>query len=523
MPARYPETPGGDDANVKQISKVAIIGGGLSGLAAAYVCKQNGVAFTLFEEVHHIGGNMRTVRNLDLGMGEGRRRWVDLGVNDFSKTGYVELVKVMDSLGVQYRPLQDVAAYASIARDGTPPDKVQSGYTIEKGWNTEASPDIEQGFVDFRQYCEQHLEELMYSEDPAFKYMTVAGFLEHSGLGKNADFVNMCLYPRIVGMYFTSKVPPGELPFRVILHYYYLQEGLGRKPRPDPERMYWVEGVRSWVEALCAWLDPAFDGTTSTPSIRVGTRASFRIDGPGAITVTATDAGGTTHAQYDAVVIARQAWDVMAHFEDPAQAAPGLAATLGRFGFSDDAVFVHTAAAVLPPNVNAWSTYNLNIPTEYTPERLGYSMTYWCNRHQNDPANPDYNWQNPQFREQSDLPDFFCTLNPLNPLPDDSIVLPPWKNASGGDCRMFRFRHNIMTMDAFRAQEALPACQGHGGVWLVGGYTTGVGLQEECWVGAVDTAEVMLGLKPDFDSKYRHHLDGAARIPGYIRRLVHGA
>ena len=80
-----------------------------------------------------------------------------------------------------------------------------------------------------------------------------------------------------------------------------------------------------------------------------------------------------------------------------------------------------------------------------------------------------------------------------------------------------------MTMDAFRAQEALPACQGHGGVWLVGGYTTGVGLQEECWVGAVDTAEVMLGLKPDFDSKYRHHLDGAARIPGYIGRLVHGA
>ena len=130
---------------MKKIGKVAIIGGGLSGLAAAYACKQNGVAFTVFEDVHHMGGNMRTVRGIDIGLGEGRTRWVDLGVNDFSKTGYQELVKVMDSLNVQYRPLQDVASYSTIARDGTPTSEIETGFTIEKGWSTEASPEIEQG------------------------------------------------------------------------------------------------------------------------------------------------------------------------------------------------------------------------------------------------------------------------------------------------------------------------------------------------------------------------------------------
>ncbi|MFN3986334.1 MAG: NAD(P)-binding protein [Rhodocyclaceae bacterium] len=508
-----------------RIGKVAIIGGGLSGLAAAYVCKRNDVDFTVFEPVHHMGGNMRTVRGLDVGMGDGRTRWVDLGVNDFSRTGYVELVKVMDSLGVRYRPLQDLASYSSIAREGLPPSEVETGYTIEKGWNTEASPHIEQGFADFRAYCEAHLQELMYSDDPAFKYMTVSAFLEVSGIGKNTDFVNLCLFPRIVGMYFTSRIPPGELPFRVILHYYYLQEGLGRKPQPDPERMYWVDGVRSWVDALCTFLDPGYDGNTATDVLRVNTSARFRVDPAGGIVVTSWQTGDDSHTHsehFDAVVVARQAWDVMAAFEDPTQAAPGLSATLTQFGHSNDQVFVHTATDVLPPNVNAWSTYNLNLPRSYAPEDLGYSMTYWCNRHQNDPDNPAFNWEDAQFRAQSYLPNFFCTLNPLVPLPDRSIILPPWKNADGGACTMFRFKHNIMTMAAYQAQERLPALQGHAGVWLVGGYTTGVGLQEECWIGAVDTAEVMLGIKPAFTSKYRHDLAGKARVPDYIRRLVHG-
>lgn len=505
--------------------RVAVIGGGLSGLAVAHVCRQHGVDFSVFEPVHHMGGNMRTVRGLDLGMENGSRRWVDLGVNDFSHTGYVELVKVMDALGVRYRPLQDVASYSNINRRGLAPSEIETGFTIEKGWNTQASPDIEQGFADFRAYCEAHLQDLMFSDDPAFKYLTVGDFLKLSGLDKNTGFVQRCLFPRIVGMYFTSGVSPELLPFRVILHYYYLQEGLGRKPQPDPERMYWVNGVRSWVDALCAWLDPEFDGSVSTQALRVNTSARFCVESDGSIAVTSWPTGNESRCQvehFDAVVVARQAWDVMAVFEDRSQAAPGLAETLACFGWSDDKVYVHTASDVMPANVNAWATYNLDLPASFLSQDLSYSMTYWCNRHQNDPENPDFNWENPEFRRNGFLPNFFCTLNPRQPLPDQSILLPPWGNADDGPCTMFRFKHNVMTMDAFKAQERLPGLQGHRGVWLVGGYTTGVGLQEECWIGAVDTAQVMLGLKPAFTSKYFQTGQGKSRVPAYIRRLVQG-
>ncbi len=507
------------------LGRVAIIGGGLSGLATAYVCKQHGVSFSVFEPVHHMGGNMRTVRGLDFGMADGRRRWVDLGVNDFSRTGYVELVKVMDALGVEYRPLQDRASYSSIDRRGLSAAEIETGFTLEKGWNTQASADIEQGFNDFRAYCEEYLQDLLFSDDPCFKYMTVGEFLQRSKLDQNPDFVLRCLFPRIVGMYFTSGVPPQDLPFRVILHYYYLQEGLGHKPTPDPERMYWVNGVRSWVDALCAYLDPGFDGNTATEALRVNTSARFRVEDDGRIAVTCWPTGSEHSSQvehFDAVVVARQAWDVMTSFDDASQAAPGLAETLACFGWSDDKVFVHTASEAMPPSVNAWSTYNLNLPRSFAAEDLSYSMTYWCNRHQNDPENPELNWENPEFRSQGALPDFFCTLNPRTPLPDRSILLPPWGNADDGPCTMFRFKHNVMDMTAFMAQERLPALQGHQGVWLVGGYTIGVGLQEECWIGAVDTAQVMLGVKPTFTSKYLHMQSGRLSVPAYIRRLVSG-
>ena len=49
-----------------QPKKVAIIGGGISGLSTAYRLQQKGIEFTLFEESSRFGGNIQTVRHGDL-------------------------------------------------------------------------------------------------------------------------------------------------------------------------------------------------------------------------------------------------------------------------------------------------------------------------------------------------------------------------------------------------------------------------------------------------------------------------
>jgi len=491
----------------KKVRNVAIIGGGLSGLACAYHFKQRRVGFKLFEPVHHMGGNMRTWRGLEF---DGVKRWVDLGVNDFSKTGYVNLVRVMKRLGVKYKPLEDSSSYSTI-QAGVAPDKVKTGYTVDNAWEIPPSKAIQEGIIKFREFCEKHIKQLLDDPSPTYKYMTVGQFLDWAKL--NEEFVCDNFFPRILGMYFTGGVPPRDLPIRMIIHYYYLQEGLGRKPAPNPERQYWVDGCRSFVKALCDYADPGKKKgvllNDADPTFT--TRADGHID---------VTCNGTTET-FDALVMARQAWQVMDHFATPSQAPAGLADTLGRFTFSSDQTVVHTATSVLPPDVNAWGTYNLNIPPTYDQENLGYTMTYWCNRHQNDPKNPKYNWRNRKFRATNFSPDYFNTINPKNPIPDAAILAPKPDSMAAG-CGMFQFNHNVMNMDAFKAQEAMDAFQGKANIWYVGGYTIGAGLQEECWNGAIEAAKKVLDHRHVDASRYRLLKDGRWAMPEYMQHLMFG-
>lgn len=496
------------------VRSVAIIGGGLSGLAAAYELKKHGVDFKVFEAVHHIGGNMRTIRNLQVG---GISRWVDLGVNDFSKTGYKNLVRVLDELGVQYRPLQDESSFATIDRR-VPPDEAETGFTVDGRWKNPPSDAVREGIKQFKAFCEKHIDELLNDPRAKYKYMTVGQFVQWAGL--NDEFVHRYLYPRIAGMYFTSGVPPWELPVRVVIHYYYLQEGLGKPHRPDPQRMYWVNGTRSWVDALCTALDPDYAADAST-RLLTHTYAKVWLRDDGRVDVHYSRNGEDIRETFDALVMARQAWDVMGHFIDPAQAPDGLAATLGRFGASTDDVVVHTSPNVLPQNVNTWRTYNIAIPPSYAAGDLGYTITYSCNRHQNDAANPEYNCESARFRERCHMPQYFLTVNPVNAIPEGSRLLPrPGKRAA--NCTMFSFRHNVMDMRSFRAQQdELPRFQGLRNIWYVGGYTIGVGLQEECWVGAVDTVRGIIDPGHEPESRYRHTARGL-EPPRYIHDLIFG-
>ena len=59
---------------------VAIIGAGVSGLAAAYFLSKAGHHAHVFESRRQVGGNMLTA-TVQMGAVE---RWADLGVNDFN-------------------------------------------------------------------------------------------------------------------------------------------------------------------------------------------------------------------------------------------------------------------------------------------------------------------------------------------------------------------------------------------------------------------------------------------------------
>ena len=110
--------------------RVAIIGGGVSGLSLAYYLQKLGgkaaqqIEITLFERKATLGGNAETVW-VDLGNRRqpGKpespyRRWADLGVNDVNLATYHRLRTVLSEIGEleRMKPLENTESYFS--RDG---------------------------------------------------------------------------------------------------------------------------------------------------------------------------------------------------------------------------------------------------------------------------------------------------------------------------------------------------------------------------------------------------------------------
>ena len=60
--------------------KIAIIGGGVSGLSLAHFLHSKNIDFILFERERRLGGNAHTRRVIH----NNKKKWVDLAVNDFN-------------------------------------------------------------------------------------------------------------------------------------------------------------------------------------------------------------------------------------------------------------------------------------------------------------------------------------------------------------------------------------------------------------------------------------------------------
>lgn len=144
---------------------------------------------------------------------------------------------------------------------------------------------------------------------------------------------------------------------------------------------------------------------------------------------------------------------------------------------------------MLPPDVNAWRSFNVRI-------RQGaglkpYSMTYVCNRHQNDAAGGDWNHANSA--------QMFVTLNPTELIPDRYVLPRAVKSSSNGvqaapeQKAIHAFKHNLLDRNCFETQRAIKKFhQTNTRLYFTGGWSNGAGLHEECWLQAEKIASYAL-------------------------------
>ena len=423
--------------------RIAVIGAGVAGMSAAWHLHAHGFDVKVFEKKSSIGGNVRTV---DVIVGN-EVRWVDLGVNDFNANTYVHLTAVLDQLGVQYRPIQDTACFYTL--DGS------LVYTTDGPSETAAPETVERDRARFEREAPEVLT------NPSYRYSSVGEYLAEKGYSN--DFARYYLYPRINGMYFSDWRGAGNMPIWPVMNYFALQEGLGLHQQPKPNRMYFANGARHWIEKL-------YEASKAKFPILLNAEASVRAS-PTAVDVYA---GGEVE-RFDKVVLALQAIDATRCVR--AGLTPDVERFLASFKYRTSEVVAHTYFGALPPYVRAWRTYNILIRKNAAGPHP-YTITYVVNRHQNDFLNPQY--------DVLGTASFFVTVNPPVPIPDCHILRQP-----DGAPAITVLEKMVYDMEAIRAQERRHDLQGVNNVYLAGGYARGTGLHEECWTDGMEVAALI--------------------------------
>lgn len=492
--------------------KIAIIGCGVSGLAAAHYLRGRDHDVTIYERSDRLGGNADTVTfqlDIDPTLGGASsttpcERWGDLGVNDFNKVTYTEVVKVMDEIGVEYKPLVTTAAQSATGR-ATDEDEcsyfTEDGticYTTDGGANTRMPPRIAEAAKVFQATAWAD------AQDPRYYRYTIKQYLDEKKYPP--EFGPLYLFARVNAMYYCDEVSPTEMPFIAVMQYFHMQEGYGSQQAP--ERQYFVEGTRRWIEKLAAWVStPDVEKGLRGVRIEMNKRARLRADEEKVVVlwkehVPGEDdgVGGWEEAAYDKVLLTCHASDALACFHRGI--TEEIVNVLRVFPYLNSEAVLHTYTGVMPPNYNAWRAYNVLI--RQGQSMRPYSMSYVENRHQNDGADRRY--------DRFGMPQFFITLNPYRAVPDQYVI----NGTNGEPCKAY-FQHNVLNFKSLLAQKKLEAIQGVHNVYYAGGWTHAAGLQEQCWVSAQDVAKLMVGEQTELAQVYRPEAGPADYLPPYLR------
>lgn len=302
--------------DAKHDRKVAVLGGGASGLLAAWNLRRLGYAVTVYEKKERLGGHVHTAK-VDVPCETGdpcpagttKKRWDDLGVNDFNTKTYHYFTWILDlfaHFGTKAPTLRDGSrSYHSALGDTAtfstydgkrystePPDIYKPGAACDPakgncnryslaGKAPKPPAELAKEWATFEEWAPRVLEKNDPCRDATIDEYFFGKELEEAkekkpikqvkqvkqveprkrgepcykkaGAPFNAPeaLANKVVKPRVNGMYFSNGKDPGSMRLYDVMYYYHLQEGLAHDNHaPTPDRRYFVGGASNWIEGL---------------------------------------------------------------------------------------------------------------------------------------------------------------------------------------------------------------------------------------------------------------------------------
>lgn len=408
--------------------KIAIVGSGISGLAAAYLLGPHHDV-TLYEEAPTFGGHART-----LIAGKNGDQPVDTGFIVFNYKTYPHLTAMFDTLKVPVIK-----------------SNMSFGATINRGW-------LEYGLSNFRAIAAQPanlvrpaylrmLRDILRFNATALAEadcddMTIGDLVGRMRLGR--WFRNYYLMPLCGAIWSTPPENIARFPARTLIQFFANHALLNRRNR----HQWWTVkgGSIQYVSRLLDHLrkhDVALRPSTPVKNVQRAATGGCLV----------RHQGGEAEA-FDAVVLATHSDQALALIEAPSEAQRQ---TLSALQYQDNRVILHADAQQMPRRRACWSSWIYQADFDRPNPAIG--VTYWMN--------------NLQAIPQDDP--LFVTLNPVHDIPESRIY----------DEKIFR--HPFFDGAALAAQKKLAALQGQDNIWFAGAYTRH-GFHEDGFASAVAIA-----------------------------------
>jgi len=418
------------DALPVEPQRIAIVGGGISGLSAAYLLSQRH-SVTLYEAEARLGGHARTVL-----AGVGGQQPVDTGFIVFNYANYPHLTRMFRDLDVPV-VRSDMSFGASINGGAVEYGLRNLGALAAQKRNL-LRPGFARMVRDILRF-NARAEALAESDDS-----TIADLMDDLNLG---DWFQRYYLMPLCGAIWST--PPSEIrafPARSLVQFFRNHALLST----SGQHQWWTVdgGSVEYVRRLQAHLTKAgVDLRPSTPVDAV-TREGYGVQ---------IAAKGGAPEKYDQVIFACHSDQALRLLAKP---TPEEQAALSAMRFQDNAMFLHRDTTQMPQRKAVWSSWVYKADTTKPEPAIG--VTYWMNRLQNIPENDP----------------LFVSLNPATPVQEHMIY------------DQKTFRHPVFDRAAIRAQGQLKQLQGQNNTWFAGAYTRH-GFHEDGFASAVRIAREM--------------------------------
>ncbi len=412
--------------------RVAVIGTGIAGMAAAYFLK-DGCDIVLYEKESRPGGHTNTVCIDE----EGRDVYIDTGFMVYNDVTYPNLVNFFKALQV---PAMDTSMSFSVQHRPTGLEYCGTGIRGLFAQKTNLMrPSFWKLLSSINQF-NKHSPEIL--TDPRCQSQSISDYVKEKGWG--GGLLEKYLLPMSGAIWSTSPDKMMRFPAVTLVRFFKNHGLLGLTTHHQWKTV--VGGSRVYRDKVLA-LFPQ--------SVRLGLAARLvtRI----AHGVRIKDSLGGEDV-FDKVIIAAHADEALTLLGSPTELEASL---LSRFRYQKNHACLHTDERVMPERRLAWSSWNYRVERDGTP-----SVIYWMN----------------SLQKVSRKHNYFVSINDPGGIDPDRVM---WRA---------EYEHPVYDLQAVAAQARLAELNSAGPVYFCGSYFK-YGFHEDAFSSGMAAAEALLGRK----------------------------